>query len=182
MSPTSSTCRGFGRDAVTPSELRTDASEELSIVERLGDVVVGPQLEPGDHVVAVVLRSHHDDRHVAEATQLATHLEAIEAGQPDVEQHQLDGLENESFDGLRTGRSLDDDEAFVLQQQSHECANRMVVFDHHHPVGHAPNLPDYSRPSGSLGEPRRLCPVDCQPVVSGSLVDVVPSTPEEFTR
>jgi hypothetical protein len=46
---------------VTPYE-RPHTSEELSKVERLGEVIVGATFEAGDAVFDQVTRGHHEDR------------------------------------------------------------------------------------------------------------------------
>ena len=67
-----------------------DAAAELAHRERLGDVVVGADLEPGDLVGLAALRGQHDDRHLAARAQLAADLDAVELGQHQVEDDEVE--------------------------------------------------------------------------------------------
>ena len=70
------------------SAARTRASSS-SIAERLGDVVVGADVERLDLVVGLLARRQHDDRDAARGPQPREHLDAVEVGQPEVEQHHV---------------------------------------------------------------------------------------------
>src|SRR3954468_2980784 len=48
-----------------PSVERSETEHELSELERLGEVVVGAELEPGGLVVETVGSGEHEDRHAA---------------------------------------------------------------------------------------------------------------------
>jgi hypothetical protein len=58
-----------GRSTTTVTERaphhRPHPGDELADAVRLGDVVVGSDLEPDDGVDLAALRGHHDDRHLA---------------------------------------------------------------------------------------------------------------------
>ena len=54
-----------------------------------GHVVVGAELEPGDAVGLLVAGGQHHDRHVRVRADPAADLEAVDAGQADVEHDQL---------------------------------------------------------------------------------------------
>ena len=56
-----------------PSQERRRPGEKLSDAERLGDVVVGAQLQAADDVFLLPLRREHEDRHLQPA---APHLAA----------------------------------------------------------------------------------------------------------
>ena len=72
------------------AEQALDAGQQLGEVERLGDVVVGAELEAVDHVVRLVARREHEDRReVAVLAQPLADLEAVDLGQADVEQDQV---------------------------------------------------------------------------------------------
>src|SRR5918997_6110000 len=79
-----------------PAHDRTHPRHELSYRERLGNVVVSPELQPHDPVDLVVLRREHDDRNVALRPDSTAHLRAIYLGQHDVQDDEvrLVSLEN----------------------------------------------------------------------------------------
>src|SRR5215210_4432743 len=64
---------------------RAHPRHQLAHRERLGHVVVGPELEAHDPVYLVVFGSEHDDGDVALGTDPATHLRPVYLGQHDVE-------------------------------------------------------------------------------------------------
>ena len=71
---------------------RLDPRHKLPRVERLGQVVVGADLEADDLVHVVAAGREHDDRDVAFAPQRAADLHAVDLGQHQVE-HDQRGLE-----------------------------------------------------------------------------------------
>ena len=73
-----------------PPQQALDPRQQLGEVERLGDVVVGAELEAVDHVVRLVARGEHQDRReVAVLAQPLADLEAVDLGQADVEQDEV---------------------------------------------------------------------------------------------
>ena len=66
-----------------------DPGDELLGLERLDDVVVGPGLEADDHVDGVALGGEHHDRHAGLGADLLADVDAVLAGQHQVEQHQV---------------------------------------------------------------------------------------------
>ena len=98
---------------------RPDARRQLLRHERLGEVVVGACLEPGDDVVGVVAGGHHHDRHVAVTTDRAAQLEPVDARQHDVDQHDVGALALERLDGGLARRHALDRPALVLEGQLH---------------------------------------------------------------
>src|SRR5215207_9122381 len=78
-----------------PAHDRPDARHQLPDGERLGDVVISPQLEPDDPVYLVVAGGQHDDGHVALRPDPPYNLRAVELGEHDVQHDQvrLIGLE-----------------------------------------------------------------------------------------
>ena len=66
---------------------RPDAGQELVELERLRQVIVGPGIEPADHVLDRVPRREHQDRRVpAFPPQLGRDLEPVLLREHDVEQ------------------------------------------------------------------------------------------------
>src|SRR5215212_9510536 len=85
--------RGYRR----PAHDRPDAGHELPDGERLGDVVVRPELEPDDPVYLVVAGGQHDDGHVALRPNPPYDLRAVELGEHDVEHDQVRFISLESI-------------------------------------------------------------------------------------
>ena len=71
------------------AQRRAEPGEELVHAERLGDVVVGAGVEGGDLVGLAFAHREHDDRHVGPAAQAADHLDAVDAGQAEVEDDEV---------------------------------------------------------------------------------------------
>ena len=68
---------------------RPDAGDQLARRVRLGDVVVGAELQPDDLVDLAVARGHHDHRHARPRPQLLAHVGAAHPGQHQVQQHDV---------------------------------------------------------------------------------------------
>jgi hypothetical protein len=71
-----------------------DQEQELLDLERLGDVVVGAELDRLDRGLDRAERGDHDDvRRVGQGADVADQIEAVEVGHPQVGDHQIDRLE-----------------------------------------------------------------------------------------
>jgi hypothetical protein len=110
---------------------RPQAREQLLERERLGQVVVGARLQPGDAVPDALARREHEHRRaVAGVSHAPADLEAVQAGHEDVEQHRVGGRGRLRADGLapvlrqRDVEALDPEDA--LQHLTH---GRLVVDD-----------------------------------------------------
>ena len=77
---------GARRDAGRAAQDGTDAGRQLVGMERLGDVVVGAEVETLGLVRGGALRREEDDRHGSPLAELAHDLDAVEIGHHDVEQ------------------------------------------------------------------------------------------------
>src|SRR5918997_6104406 len=83
-----------------PAHDRPYPRDEFPHGERLGDVVVGPQLQPHDPVYLVVLGRQHDDGYVALGADPAADLRAVELGEHDVEDDEVRLVGLEGLEGL----------------------------------------------------------------------------------
>ena len=75
--------------AVVAADPRPDPGDELLGLERLDDVVVGARLQADDDVDGVALGGEHDDRYAGLGPDLLADVDAVLAGQHQVEQHDV---------------------------------------------------------------------------------------------
>jgi hypothetical protein len=59
-------CESAGLPRLLPAQDRANAQRQLAGAERLGDVVVGPELEPDDAIDLLRAGGQHDDRQTGE--------------------------------------------------------------------------------------------------------------------
>src|SRR3954451_1260937 len=106
-----------------------DPRAELAHGERLGDVVVGAQLEP-DHLVDLLrLRGQHDDRHARASAQPPAHLEPVDVGEHEVEHHEVERLLGEARERLLPVRRRDHLLVVALQGGGQQRLDRHLVVD-----------------------------------------------------
>jgi hypothetical protein len=123
-------CRFAGHPR--PSLHRPDAGHELPGGVGLGDVVVGADREPDDAVGLAVETGQHDHVGVAEGAQAATGLDPVDAGQVDVQHHQVGGICPRQLQGaLRVGTD-GDLEGLALEQPRGRGGELRVVLDDQH--------------------------------------------------
>jgi hypothetical protein len=82
-------CQCFFIPPPACSRCRRPFRHELARAERLGDVVIGADLQSLQTVVLRDPGGEHDDRHVRFFPQGARHVETVEAGKPEVEHDQV---------------------------------------------------------------------------------------------
>ena len=107
-----------------------DARQQLAGGEGLGQIVVRAEIEHRHLFLVLIARGDDDDRHLRPRPQAADDLRAVEVGQTQIQQHQVDGLRGQKAQGfLRCGRSVADI-GFGFQREADEMANLCVVLDH----------------------------------------------------
>ena len=84
---------------------RRGANPELGLLDGLGDEIVGAGLDRRQPIVAAGHRGQHDDGNVGAnrvVAKPAAHLEAVQAGHHQIEQHEVDAEMNlgEAFDAV----------------------------------------------------------------------------------
>jgi hypothetical protein len=122
-----------------------DQEQELLDLERLGDVVVGAELDRLDRGLDRAEGGDHDDvRRVGEGADVADQIEAVEVGHPQVGDHQLDWLGARGLEAGGAAAGGPDPVAGVGQLLGQELAHRVVVLDDEHGrggVSHGATLP-----------------------------------------
>ena len=127
--------RGVAPQPHPAAEQAGEPRQQDGEVEGLGQVVVCPRLEPAQHVVVVRAGGQQHHRHeLARRAQPPHHLEAVEAGQHDVEQDDVEPTGagpggDEALQGhlavlLHLGR-----EPFRFQVQLQTPGEVLLVFD-----------------------------------------------------
>ena len=125
-SPGDEACRDASRPARRAARDGPDPRDELAQPERLDDVVVRAELEPDDAVDLLALRRDHDDRHVRAGPQLAADREAVDIGQPNVEQHEVG---RRRVEGFLPGGDTGDLEALRREPLDERLRDRVFVLD-----------------------------------------------------
>ena len=111
------------------AQRRLHAAAELAQRERLGDVVVGAELEAEDLVDLLGLRGEHDDRHGAARAQAPAHLEAVEPGHHHVEHDEVERRLAEARQRLPAVDRLHDLVAVLAQRVAEQRLDRLLVVD-----------------------------------------------------
>ena len=115
---------------VVAAHARADAGDELLGLEGLDDVVVGTGLQPHDHVDGVALGRQHHDRDAGLGADLLADVDAVLAGEHQVEQDQVGTEAAEGFEGLVAARDDPALEAFLAQHDGQHLGERRIVVDH----------------------------------------------------
>ena len=112
------------------------ARKQLLDLEGLDDVVVRAHLQAGDLVLGLTLGGEHDDGHFHGLAQLAADLPAVHHGQHDIEQHKvgLDLLGH--LDGLAAVGRVRDLEPVLLQVQTQQLCDVVIVLHDEHFLAH----------------------------------------------
>ena len=107
---------------------RLDVRQKHVGVERLGNVIVGAQFESQDLLQLTAACGDEDDRRgVRLLAEMPERIQAIHAGQPDVEEHQVRWIAaGESERVLHAGRS-GHPVTGTLQAESHAAAEQGII-------------------------------------------------------
>ena len=107
-----------------PAQDGPHPGHQLAGRERLGDVVVGAELEPDHPVDLVVAGGEHHHGDVARGAQPAAHVEAVElAGQADVDHHELGPVPVDVGQAVLAVVGLQHPEALPAQVHGHQVGD-----------------------------------------------------------
>jgi len=121
----------LGDRRTAPAQHGADPGDQFLQVERLGQVVVAADGEPGDLVVLGVLRGKEDHRNlVSVAAQPADNLEAVDAGQHHVEDKQVKGTAAGQPERVRPILRGGYTEAQEAQRRDDGLPQERLVLDH----------------------------------------------------
>ena len=145
-----------GEVAVRAAQERLDPAHQLAQPERLGQVVVGAQLQADDLVDLVVAGGEHQDRHLgAGGAHAAEDLEPVDPGQADIEHDEVRRLVHGQVEALlargRDGHLV----ALLLEGILDAPSDGVLVFDDEDGGGHVAMLHRVVPTAGSRGMPGR---------------------------
>ena len=141
-----------GEVAVRAPQQRLDPAHQLAQPERLGQVVVGAELEADDLVDLVVARGQDEDRHLGSGrAEAAQDLEAVHPGEPHVEHDEVGRLARRDLEAFLAGPGDGDLVALLLEGVLDAARDRVFVFDDEDGGCHAAML--HRRPESPRGRP-----------------------------
>ncbi len=112
------------------SEGDRDSREQLGDTERLGDVVVGPEVEGLDFSGLQSPGRQDDHRHARPLTDALEDGDAVDIGQAEVQEDEVGKLGEDGAERRLSGLRFRDPVALVGEGSPQEPAHRGVVFDH----------------------------------------------------
>ena len=121
---------GVGRG--DPAQGGPHPGEQLLHVERLDDVVVGAPVEGGDLLGLRVPDRQHDHGLLGEGAQPGQHLEAVEVGQPEVQDDEVDAVGAQDPERRRAVAGGQHVIAAGLQARAEGAHDLAVVLDDEH--------------------------------------------------
>jgi hypothetical protein len=108
----------------------THAGQQLAHRERLGDVVVGAEVERLDLDGVLALRREHDDRQRGvERAHAPDDLEAVDSGQSEVEQHEIEGAVRNALQCVLAGEHRGDGIVLSFQRDAQGAQHDRLVVD-----------------------------------------------------
>ena len=114
------------------AQQRAQPREQLLTLERLDEVVVGTGVQALDAGLQRVAGGEHEDRHVVGRAQPAGHLDAVELGQPEVEDDEV-GVERRRLAQRRLAVGGDAHlVALQAQRALEDLGDLLVVLDDEH--------------------------------------------------
>jgi hypothetical protein len=107
------------------------ARQQHARLDRLIEEIIGALFQAGHFIVRIFARGQDQDRHVADGAQLAAHHHAVEAGQHQVQHHDVGGDVGEARHGLVAARDQLHGEFIAVQIFHHKRRETGVVLHKH---------------------------------------------------
>src|SRR4051794_10729447 len=159
-----------GKLPVRPAQECLDPAHQLAQAERLRQVVVRAELEPDDLVDLVVAGGQDEDRHLrAGRTHAAEDLEAVDAGQSDVEDDEVRGAARRELEALLARPGELDVVTLLLERVLDAPGDGVLVLDDQDGGGHRSMLHRGPSAAGATPpRPGRPLVVSCPPAPGAS--------------
>jgi hypothetical protein len=120
---------GRGDIPLAPPQHGPHSGQELADRERLSEVVVGTEIEGLDAVVFLALRRHHDHGHRITLPQFFEQVRAVEPGQHQVEEDQVESLAVGDLEPRHAVGGLEDMAVLLSQALRDGKPGGLVVLD-----------------------------------------------------
>ena len=141
-------CGGCGTLTVA-AQHGANARQQFTRLKRLGQVIVGAHFQANDAVHRVTLGSEHQYRCGRQRTRqradAPTHLQAVDVGQHQVQNHQLHRLVLQRGQATEPVACVRHGVARLAQVFAHHGGQTRVVFDHQQSLVHACSLANVLR-------------------------------------
>ena len=116
----------FGGNRKAPDH-RADAGQQLSRLERFGEIIIRSELQSDDPVDRLVDGRHHDDRNLRLDPDIAAKLKAVPARKHHIENHQIKTLTLQLRLHLKLIMRQRHAIAMALEEVANEIASVAVV-------------------------------------------------------
>ena len=113
-----------------PTQRPAQAGKQLAHGEGLGEVVVRLGVQRTDLVGVLRTGAHHDDGRLRPTPDVAHHLNAVDVGQPQVEQDHVGRVGGGAYDGSPARGGHDVPVAMRLERRNDEVADGGIVLHH----------------------------------------------------
>ena len=98
-------------------------------MERFGDIVVRPDLQPDDTVNHIILPRDHDDGNGRGLANLARKIQSIVLTEMNIKRDQRERMVSQRLNDLRRGRGFEDVKALGFKYIAKKRANLCIIFD-----------------------------------------------------
>ena len=121
---------------VVTSQLRLDPGYHLQRAERLGDIIIRAQGQPGDLVRLLILGGEHDDGIIMILPDPAAEVKAIAVGEHDIDDGQIQPGLADTLQGLFCGIEFIDLVILICEIELDQIGDLPLVVHDKYPVAH----------------------------------------------